>query len=128
MRRLVAGWRESYGAGRCVLRLRGLAGIGWAAGRRRRGIVGHRPNGVRLGLARLELARLQFVAVELPDIAPEDNSELAGAAKSMADALSRLMGLVGNSQAMKRAAVRLVMKFAGETVGEEEVEEMVGGE
>jgi len=82
---------------------------------------------VVLGKVSGPVATLADVVVELPDIAPEDNSELAGAAKEMADALTGLTGLVGESQALKRAAVRLVMKFAGETVSEEELNEMVDG-
>jgi len=82
---------------------------------------------VALGKVSGPLATLADVVVELPDIAPEDNSELASAAKSMADALTGLVGLVGNSKAMKQAAVRLVMKFAGESVSESDVDEMADG-
>lgn len=73
-------------------------------------------------------ATLADIKVDLPDIAPEDNSELAGAAKQMADALTGLSGLVGGSPALKRAAVRLVLKFAGEQVGEAEVESMINAQ
>ncbi len=83
---------------------------------------------VALGKVAGPLVTLADVMVELPDIAPEDNSELATAAKSMADALTGLGGLVGESRALKRAAVRLVMKFAGESVGEADVDEMADGE
>jgi len=83
---------------------------------------------VALGKVAGPMATLADVVVELPDISPEDNQDLATAAAQMADALTSLAGLVGNSRALKRAAVRLVMKFAGETVSEGDVDEMADGE
>ena len=83
---------------------------------------------VALGKVNGPVATLADIQIDLPDIAPEDNSDLATAAKSMADALTGLVGLVGNSRAMKRAAVRLVMKFAGEVVSEAELDEMADGQ
>jgi len=39
----------------------------------------------------------------------------------------KTVGLVGESGALKRAAVRLVLKFAGESVSEADVDEMADG-
>ena len=82
---------------------------------------------VALGKVAGPVATLADVVVELPDIAPEDNQDLATAAAQMADALTSLAGLVGESGALKRAAVRLVLKFAGESVSEADVDEMADG-
>jgi len=80
-----------------------------------------------LGKVQGEEATLADITIDLPDIAPEDNRELASAAKEISGALNDLVALVGVSTALKRLAVRLVMKFAGETVKEEIVEEIVAG-
>ena len=54
------------------------------------------------------------IIVHAPDISPEDNNELASAAKAMADALMEMTGLMGNGSAMRRFVLRMFVKFSGE--------------
>ncbi len=78
----------------------------------------------RLGLVDGPEQPLSALRVALPDIAPEDNAALAQSAESLARALSLIEGTAaaGETQsAWRRLALRLVLKFAGEPVGEEEL-------
>jgi len=67
------------------------------------------------------------VMVHKPDIAGDDNQSLAGAVQSLTVALSDLRGLVGESEAFKRFALRLFIKFSGESVTETEFERLAAG-
>lgn len=82
---------------------------------------------VALGLRRGRPATLAQIEVGVPDIAPEDNVELAGAADQITDAMNKLAEMVGDTPALRRVAARLVFKFAGEPVSEAEFEEIVKG-
>jgi hypothetical protein len=72
-------------------------------------------------------ATVADVQVDAPDIAVEDNAALAQAAASLAKGMTDLAGLVGNGPALRRLAVRLFIKFAGEEVTEAEIEAMLAG-
>lgn len=62
----------------------------------------------------------------LPDISPADNAELATAAASIAQAFSTLAGAGATpGPAFIQAAVRMVMKFAGETLTEDQIKAIV---
>jgi len=63
--------------------------------------------------------------VELPDISPEDNAVLAGAAAALTGSLVQLATLTGESEAFTRMALRLFTKFTGEVVKAQEFEEIV---
>lgn len=63
--------------------------------------------------------------VDAPDISPDDNGELAAAARDMTTALNTLMGIVGDSHELRRVSLRLFSKFAGETLTEREMTEIV---
>ncbi len=78
--------------------------------------------------AALRPASAEDVTALAPDISPEDNAQLAQAAASIVDALERLRAITGEGDAFKRMALRLFARFAGETVGAEEFERIVGGE
>ena len=65
------------------------------------------------------------VTVDAPDISPEDNQALAGAAQALTSALLDLGTLTGESEALARLALRLFVKFTGETVSEQEFEAVV---
>ncbi len=82
---------------------------------------------VALGLRQGKPATLAQIEVGVPDIAPEDNVELAGAADQITDAMNKLAEMVGNTPALRRVAARIVFKFAGEPVSDQEFEEIVGG-
>ncbi len=82
---------------------------------------------VDLGLRRGRVITVADVEIGLPDIAPDDNLSLARAAGEMTEALQTLRDTVGDSNALRRLAVRLMLKFAGESVGEDTFEEIVGG-
>ncbi len=78
----------------------------------------------RLGLAAGPEQTLSALRIALPDVAPEDNAALAQSAESLARALSLIesTAAAGAAQgAWRRLALRLVLKFAGEPIGEEEL-------
>lgn len=82
---------------------------------------------VALGLRRGRPATLAQIEVGVPDIAPEDNWQLARAAGQITDAMTKLEKMVGPSAALRRVAARMMFKFAGESVLDTEFEEIVGG-
>ena len=82
---------------------------------------------VRLGLWRGRKKGLGDLVVDVPDISPEDNSELAKAASDMVGALLDLADLVGNSAAFRAVAVRLFAKFAGESLSDQELTGILEG-
>lgn len=63
--------------------------------------------------------------VHVPDISPEDNKDLAGAASQLASALVAVGGIVGTSEQFKRMALRFFTKFAGEQLSESEFESII---
>lgn len=65
------------------------------------------------------------VTVAMPDISAEDNQTLASAANALADSLVKLGGIVGQSDALRRVALRWFVKFAGEQLSEREFEEIL---
>ncbi len=77
---------------------------------------------VRLGRVRGGERELSDIRVVAPDIAPGDNSELASAASSLADALETLRDAGVGGEKWRRMAVRLVLKFAGERITDEELD------
>ena len=82
---------------------------------------------VALGFRRGRQVTLGDVAIGLPDISPEDNWQLARAASQVTDALGKLAGMVGDTPALRRVTARLLFKFLGEAVPEQEFEEIVKG-
>lgn len=79
------------------------------------------------GYRRVAGARLRLrpigrgdLRVNLPDISPEDNAHLAGAAQALVTGLQGLAGLVGEGPAYRAMALRLYAKFLGESVDEAE--------
>ena len=55
---------------------------------------------------RRDVTHLDFL-VQVPDISPDDNQELAVAARDLAVALNTLMGIVGDSKELRRVSLRL---------------------
>ncbi|NOZ27774.1 MAG: hypothetical protein GXP39_06945 [Chloroflexi bacterium] len=80
---------------------------------------------VAFGLVRGRRATIEDVRVGLPDISPSDNRELAIAARAMVETLTdlRKLGITGDD--FRRYALRLVMKFAGETLSDEDLEKLL---
>lgn len=60
-----------------------------------------------------------------PDISPEDNRDLAAAAQQLSAGLAQLVQLTGNGPALRKAALRMFAKFAGETLSEQEIEQIL---
>ena len=58
----------------------------------------------------------------------DDNAALAQSSASMANALQTLYGMGVNGNAFKRLALRLVLRFAGEQVGETDLDGLMTGE
>jgi hypothetical protein len=71
------------------------------------------------GKAQLHAAELQAVT---PDISPEDNQSLATAAVALANSLEGMARLIGKGPAFRAMALRLFIKFIGESVGQAEVD------
>jgi hypothetical protein len=68
------------------------------------------------------------ITAVLPDISVEDNQKLAQAAMQLSSGLNSLAQLVGNGHALRRMALRLFVKFAGEQITEGEIAEMLSAE
>ena len=56
-----------------------------------------------------------------PDISPEDNTDLATAAQSLAGALQQMEQLTGSGETFRTISLRMFAKFAGETISEDEI-------
>ena len=82
---------------------------------------------VRLGRVRGKRAELSDIRIGFADVSTADNGLQASSAASVANALNTLyaMGIQGN--AFKRLALRLVLRFAGEQVGESQLDEYLTG-
>jgi hypothetical protein len=77
---------------------------------------------VNPGKTRITAADIQAVT---PDISPEDNQSLAAAASALTGALQGMAQILGNGPTFRSMALRLFMKFAGETLGRAEMEAML---
>lgn len=73
---------------------------------------------IDLGLRRGRHAVHADIDMVLPDLAPSDNAQLAGASKAIAEAMTALRGLVGDSAELRALATELTIKFAGETIND----------
>jgi hypothetical protein len=80
--------------------------------------------GVELGVRRglLDVSDLDVI---YPDIAPADNESLGRAADQIMDAANTLATMTGDSAALRRLALRLLLKFAGESLSEEDFAQIV---
>ncbi len=83
--------------------------------------------GVELGVHRGRLLTGEDLEIVYPDLAPADNQSLALAARDVVGAVDQLAGITGESSELKRLALRLMLKFAGESVSEEDFNAIVGG-
>lgn len=72
--------------------------------------------------ARITAADIQATT---PDISPEDNQSLAGAAVSLASSLEGMARLIGRGPTFRAMALRLFVKFIGEGIGQAEVAQML---
>ena len=74
-----------------------------------------------------QVRTLADIRIGVPDISPADNAELGTSAAQVAAALASVgqQGIGGKT--WRRLVVRTVLKFAGETVGEEELGRHIGG-
>jgi len=75
--------------------------------------------------ARGRTVSMADLIVHAPDISPEDNRDLAGAAQALTGALSSMASIVGQSESYSRLALRLFAKFAGESLTSTEFESIV---
>lgn len=81
---------------------------------------------VRLGKVRGKEADHAAITVSYPDINPADNSELAGAAKSMADAFTALAGVSGAAgETWQRRVLRLTFQAMGQELSDEELDKFI---
>lgn len=77
---------------------------------------------VNPGKAQITAADIQATT---PDISPEDNQSLASAAVALANSLEGMARLVGRGPTFRAMALRLFIKFIGESVSQGEVEQML---
>jgi hypothetical protein len=78
---------------------------------------------VRLGRVRGKLADLSDIRIGFSDVSTADNGIQATSAAGVANALNTLYTMGVNGNAFKRLALRLVLRFAGEQVGEKELDD-----
>jgi hypothetical protein len=57
-----------------------------------------------------------------PDISPEDNQSLGSAASALVSSLQGMAGLIGIGPSFRSMALRLFVKFVGESLGEKEAQ------
>jgi hypothetical protein len=60
-----------------------------------------------------------------PDLSPEDNQKLAGAASALTTSLAGQLQIVGDSEHFRRMALRLYTKFLEEELSDEDFEAMI---
>jgi hypothetical protein len=80
---------------------------------------------VRLGRVRGRERTLTDIAVITPDIAPSDNNELGQAAQALAGALATVQSAGFEGPTWKRLLVQLVLKFAGESLEDADLETLL---
>lgn len=79
---------------------------------------------VALGKVRGKPATLGMITIAAPDSA-QDNGELGNAANALAQALAKISALPAERPSFRRLALRLVLKFAGESLADEEMEKVL---
>jgi hypothetical protein len=82
---------------------------------------------LEVGNRRYRLATVQDITVHAPDISSVDNEKLAGAAVDLVQSLQGLGQMVGDSEALRRYAVRLYTRYVGEDVSDAEFDELLKG-
>jgi hypothetical protein len=70
-------------------------------------------------------AKMSDIQAVTPDISPEDNQALASAAGSLTSSLAGMAGLIGSGPTFRAMALRLYVKFVGETIGERDAKAML---
>jgi broad specificity phosphatase PhoE len=74
----------------------------------------------RLATNNRQKIRLSDITAVTPDISPEDNASLAAATSALTGSLNGMATLVGAGPTYRSMALRLFVKFAGETMSESE--------
>lgn len=82
---------------------------------------------VRLGRVRGKLTQLGDVQIGFSDVSVADNAALAQSAASVANALRTIYDMGVNGNAFRRLALRLMLRFAGEQVGEQDLDVLMAG-
>ena len=72
-----------------------------------------------------EEVTVRDVTIARPDISVEDNASIAKAASDLGDAIKKLIGIVGDSQAVRRYGMRLFVRYVEEAPSEDELKEML---
>ena len=72
-----------------------------------------------------EEVTVRDVTISRPDISVEDNASIAKAASDLGDAIKKLIGIVGDSEAMRRYGMRLFVRYVEEAPSEDELKEML---
>lgn len=70
-------------------------------------------------------AKITDIVAVTPDISPEDNQSLASAASALTGSLGAMAGIIGSGPTFRAMALRLFVKFVGETIGESEATTML---
>ena len=80
---------------------------------------------MRLGRVRGKRAELSDIRIGFSDVSTADNGVQATSAAGVANALNTLYAMGVNGNAFKRLALRLVLRFAGEQVGESDLDSLL---
>ena len=70
-------------------------------------------------------ASMSDIIAAAPDISPEDNQALATAASALTTSVEGMARVIGSGETFKAMALRLFVKFLGETIGEAEAKKML---
>jgi hypothetical protein len=81
---------------------------------------------VRLGKVAGREAELSAITVSYPDINPADNAELAGAAKTVAEAFTALQGVAGLAgETWQRKVTRMAFQAMGQELSDEDLDKFI---
>jgi hypothetical protein len=83
---------------------------------------------VRLGRVRGKQAALKDILIGYADVSSADNQLLASSANTIASAIRTLYDMGISGTPLQRLALRLVLRFAGEQIGESDLDALLGQE
>lgn len=87
----------------------------------------NRKNGVKAG-RKYQPMTIGDVICKPPDISTEDNASMSVAAKDIMTAITALKGQVGDTPEFRKLALRLFVKFIGESMTEKEFNDILAGD
>lgn len=80
---------------------------------------------IQLGLQRGKQVTIDKLQITTPDISPEDNQQLSSAASNITKAMTELHAVMAPSETLRRLTMSIILKFAGESITQEELDAIV---